>query len=75
MDHFISNGCLSLQHSTPISILRGYHTPNLAFCVQFECQPWLILHCLTHEWLLHAFGGSSHLPHLSKEDYEPFQQQ
>ena len=24
-------------------------TPNLAFCVQFECRPWLILHCLTHE--------------------------
>ncbi len=24
MDHFISNGCLSLQHNTPFSMLRGY---------------------------------------------------
>ena len=49
-------------------------TPNLAFCVQFECQPWLTLYCLAHEWLLHAFGSSSHLLYSLKEDYEPFRQ-
>ena len=35
MKHFICNGCISLQHSTPYPMLRGY--PNLAFL----CTIWV----------------------------------
>ena len=40
--------------------------PNLTFYAQFESQPWMRLHCMTHEWLRDAFRSSSHLGYTSK---------
>ena len=50
-------------------------TPNLAFCVQFESQPWQKFHSVINQWLSDAFWSSSNLPYVSKEGYEPLQQQ
>ena len=52
MDHFISNGCLSLQHSTPFSMLRGYPKSSILCAIWVSTladialsDPWVALTC------------------------------
>ena len=53
MDLFISNGCLSLQHSTPVSMLRGYPKSSIILGAIWVStladialsDPWVALTC------------------------------
>ena len=51
------------------------HTRNLAFCAQFESQPWQKLYHATHKWLPDAIRWSSHLSYTPTEAFELLQQQ
>ena len=53
MNHFISNGCLSLQHSTPVSMLIGYPKSSIILGAIWVStladialsDPWVALTC------------------------------
>ncbi len=73
MDHFISNGCLSLYHSIQFPCKEG--TRNLVLCVQFEARHQCECHNVNNNGCIDALKSSSDLTYTSKEGYETLHQQ
>ena len=73
INHSITNGCLSLQHGIPFTMLIWF--PKFWFCFKVESWFWQKWHAVDHKKLVCAIRSCSNHCYTSKKGYETLKQQ